>query len=1413
MTTKPSETASAADGVRKSDAGDTPETGDRSAAGANDDGSSAPDYKAAIAKVRAVVPRPSAKHEPKRMPARTEPRPPPKPDTPVEPVRPSDTTIDEQAPDKAPDPEDTTPKADAAPVSVGDADQDKGLSQTAELPPADSDDGDAAGAETTPDLVDDIEASIASELSKSREAEPAADAAATDEEPEAEDAPADKAAKDQGGLADAATEPTADEAAPKLLPAPPPTQLPAPAGRRKVEKRKPAKRRARDAAKPAASQPTTPRPAPPRRRNWPLWARLVAFVAGVPLLIVAILYGVLLIGPVSLSFARPGVEEMIRDSLPPGSRIELGELTLSLSARFRPVLRFTPVAFTDTSSGAEVSLDALEIGVSPLQTLIGQPGAVVSLIGPQLQIVQDLLGPRLASFAPREDLPSGRTLYEIRQGSDVYPEVYIRPEGLKVSGPSPSGDGIGIRSDNDWLIHNFENMEHAINDLESQARGGQFARLEIRQGSFEMLDPVYGKLRRFDDLTVVLTPGTRGRPTRGKINATLANRAVSGSFEHRVGEDGRATLSFGMENLDFASLISALDDPDGLMAIKGVGTLNGAINYSRAGGDVLHGRFEADLAGTQFRLRNDMFPVSRAEFALDWEPENSRFEISEGAIAVGDSSAAFNGEIVFGLNDYYGPVFSAGLTLSDFTLAPYDLPAPSEPFDQVDMRVWAAPLYGAIGLDRVVATKPGVEIRAKGRFDTIRSGIGLSLEVGGEGASADDLKRLWPYFIAPGGREWLVEHITTGRVETGSLRFDLPVGTIDMDGEDKPLPPNSGRVDLVASDVTVIPTEGFSPMALGGKVKLSMRDNKTLASLGTTQIVGDGGQFSVNDLAVEIDGGTIGETVLGFSGDVSGDIPALIGFAENEAPGMIAGLDLPFDARSLKGTVDGKAVVTMLFGEDPAPKTIDYAVNGSASDFSSDAKIADRMISNGQLSFRATPVDYVVTGDAELDGVPAQIELAGGGDAPAEITVSSTIDVEEFAKFGFDVSDLVSGSIRFAAKPLEDGALQLTADLAETRVDIKDLGIAKPARVPGMLNAELRQDGTSTKISKIDLSFANVRLKGEVEFDAESGLVTADFSDFALSAGDSARLSVRPGESGGFDVELVGEQFDLKPMLRRYFALDQPSTGSPQATSVEQRIGITARLKRALGFFSTTAYNVELGLDLRGENLLNASLQGQFAEGNSVSLTTNPTSGGRLMTIAFNDAGTLLRFLNVYPRLLGGSGSLTLRTDAREKVDYGEIRIRDFSIVDEEKVAQIVGNHQDSRQMIADQNSLTFQDGRASFIRRSDRIELIDGVLDGGSIGGTLQGFVYTKARKYDLTGTYIPLFGLNNMFRQLPLIGELLGGRTGEGLVGVTFAVRGDLDDPQFIVNPVSILAPGVFRSIFEFRATEAPREGETAQ
>jgi hypothetical protein len=69
------------------------------------------------------------------------------------------------------------------------------------------------------------------------------------------------------------------------------------------------------------------------------------------------------------------------------------------------------------------------------------------------------------------------------------------------------------------------------------------------------------------------------------------------------------------------------------------------------------------------------------------------------------------------------------------------------------------------------------------------------------------------------------------------------------------------------------------------------------------------------------------------------------------------------------------------------------------------------------------------------------------------------------------------------------------------------------------------------------------------------------------------------------------------------------------------------------------------------------------------------------------------------------------------------------------------------------------------------------------------------------MTGTFMPAYGVNRLFGELPLIGALLGNGRDRGLIGITFRMTGKTESPLLAVNPLSVIAPGVFRSIFEYR------------
>jgi hypothetical protein len=86
-------------------------------------------------------------------------------------------------------------------------------------------------------------------------------------------------------------------------------------------------------------------------------------------------------------------------------------------------------------------------------------------------------------------------------------------------------------------------------------------------------------------------------------------------------------------------------------------------------------------------------------------------------------------------------------------------------------------------------------------------------------------------------------------------------------------------------------------------------------------------------------------------------------------------------------------------------------------------------------------------------------------------------------------------------------------------------------------------------------------------------------------------------------------------------------------------------------------------------------------------------------------------------------------------------------------------------------------------------------------LGATIDGMVDYTGDEVHLRGTLVPLYGPNNLLGQLPIVGLFLGGEK-EGLVGITYEVVGKPGTPILRINPISALAPGLLRKVFEFPA-----------
>ena len=165
-------------------------------------------------------------------------------------------------------------------------------------------------------------------------------------------------------------------------------------------------------------------------------------------------------------------------------------------------------------------------------------------------------------------------------------------------------------------------------------------------------------------------------------------------------------------------------------------------------------------------------------------------------------------------------------------------------------------------------------------------------------------------------------------------------------------------------------------------------------------------------------------------------------------------------------------------------------------------------------------------------------------------------------------------------------------------------------------------------------------------------------------------------------------------------------------------------------------------------------------------------------------------------------------SDPRER--EGLINVKDFVIKGETQLDRVAAGGQGGNAQVAP-TGLTFSRLRAEFTRQNGQLSIREGVVKGPMIGATLEGRIDYPGNEVRMSGTFVPMYGLNNMFGQIPIVGLFLGGGSNEGLIGVTYEVVGTPGAPVLRVNPISAMAPGVLRKIFEFgtgRQQNGPNE-----
>jgi hypothetical protein len=232
-----------------------------------------------------------------------------------------------------------------------------------------------------------------------------------------------------------------------------------------------------------------------------------------------------------------------------------------------------------------------------------------------------------------------------------------------------------------------------------------------------------------------------------------------------------------------------------------------------------------------------------------------------------------------------------------------------------------------------------------------------------------------------------------------------------------------------------------------------------------------------------------------------------------------------------------------------------------------------------------------------------------------------------------------------------------------------------------------------------------------------------------------------------------------------------------------------------------------------GEKPSALSLRGTLGKG-ELTAGLADTDKGRTVTVSTGDTGALARALFSFSGVSGGKLMVTANLPGRASdpdaggnaPDFqGLLTITDFKMVNQPFLARLFSSVSFTGFGDLLQNEgISMDKFEMPFSSKNNVVSIHDAIFSGG-IGGTAEGYIDRPKSLVAIKGSLVPAYGLNSIISNVPLLGDLLASKKGEGILGVTYSMSGPTDQIALSYNPLSMMAPGILRRIFEGRMPSA--------
>lgn len=806
--------------------------------------------------------------------------------------------------------------------------------------------------------------------------------------------------------------------------------------------------------------------------------------------------------------------------------------------------------------------------------------------------------------------------------------------------------------------------------------------------------------------------------------------------------------------------------------------------------------------------------VTAGILKLAFDGPSKRWELKPSPVKWADGTIMFTGTMADVSKGSEPPTWNFSLDGKNGIFEAPEFKVPPVAIDKWTARGTVIPRRGYVDLSEFRLAAGGGEASVKAKVQAGPQGQSMSAEFHVSPMPLNTLKALWPRAVATGPRDWVGTNVKSVDFKGGTLTFSngnvggIEPGTVQTATE-------QANADFEAENAVFSTLPGIQPIS-APKASIHLENNLLTVTMPEgTMTLPDGQQVPLKDGSLRTDNilspRTNGEIAVTAVGDLG---PFMQGMEQLPISAVRAASPFP---KAAEGKVNAQFLIKMPFF--PGVTADDMSITGKAHITDGRfGKVAGRFdVQNFSLDLNLTATTLDAKGDLLVNGIPAKVVgqrllRPDAGEQPP-LKIVAKLDEADRTQLGLDVNDMVHGvvpvEVTYQKGDRPEPAVKVHADLTNAEITLDKLQWRKaPGRTASLDMDVVTTPDHDTELQNFKVLSDNIAANGNVVFGPDNKIKEFEFPDLNLNVISKLDIDGTRSKDDFWRVNIKGSNYDGRNFFKSLFSVgDGPNR---PAKSPAGGSHVSVELANVIGSYDVSLRNLKLEGEMRNGNLSSLDARGTLDGGGDFIAALDRSSGSRHLVVTSSDAGQLMKLVNFYPNMQSGRMRLDVALDGSGPAEKtGLLVVDNFRILGDPVITELASSADTGHPAIGGNQHVVrevfdFNRMRAPFSVGYGQFVLQEAYMKGPLLGATLRGKVDFRTKRVNIGGTYIPLQGINGALGDIPVIGQLLSGTQGEGVLGMTFAVQGQTTSPQVIVNPFSLVAPGIFRDIFQMTSMD---------